>query len=297
MRKFQSKMHKIAVFGALISFKNRRYLFPHSPLELLVWPEIFCSQYWHSFSLKSMCILRRFVLHRSEFTAQRTRLGYSSPHNLIEFIYLLHFYCAISNMYKYHSMAPIYESSNASVHNISLAGERRVQGGKAILKKWVLSLDRKEETEVVVRTTAGIKFHILGAATENARLPVGVLVLGIKRAEVRDDLEWWLDWECVHAHGLVPIQWRQRVHRTTDSTRIFFTTQSDRVITIDWECVYAHGLVPIQWMQLNSFIGVKQHSLYEWMSLWCTWCQITQRASSETTRFYEWINGNEMTKS
>ena len=52
----------------------------------------------------------------------------------------------------------------------------------------MLSLDRKEETEVVVRMTAGSEFHILGAATENARLPVDVLVLGIKRAEVRDDL-------------------------------------------------------------------------------------------------------------
>ena len=51
-----------------------------------------------------------------------------------------------------------------------------------------MSLDRKEETEVVVRTTAGSEFHILGAATENARLSVDVLVLGLKRAEVRDDL-------------------------------------------------------------------------------------------------------------
>ena len=39
-----------------------------------------------------------------------------------------------------------------------------------------------------MRTTAGSEFRILGAATENARLPVDVLVLGIKRAEVRDDL-------------------------------------------------------------------------------------------------------------
>ena len=39
-----------------------------------------------------------------------------------------------------------------------------------------------------MRTAAGSEFHILGPATENARLPVDVLVLGIKRAEVRDDL-------------------------------------------------------------------------------------------------------------
>ena len=39
-----------------------------------------------------------------------------------------------------------------------------------------------------MRTTAGSEFHILGAATENARFPVDVLVLGMKRAEVRDDL-------------------------------------------------------------------------------------------------------------
>ena len=39
-----------------------------------------------------------------------------------------------------------------------------------------------------MRTTAGSEFYILRAATKNARLPVGVLVLGMKRAEVRDDL-------------------------------------------------------------------------------------------------------------
>ena len=39
-----------------------------------------------------------------------------------------------------------------------------------------------------MRTTAGSEFHILGAAAENARLQVDVLVLGIKRAKVRDDL-------------------------------------------------------------------------------------------------------------
>ena len=51
-----------------------------------------------------------------------------------------------------------------------------------------LSLDRKEDTEVIVRSAAGSAFHILEAAIENARLPVDVLVLGIKRTEVRDDL-------------------------------------------------------------------------------------------------------------
>ena len=39
-----------------------------------------------------------------------------------------------------------------------------------------------------MRTTADSEFHILGATTENARLPIDVLVLGIKRADVRDDL-------------------------------------------------------------------------------------------------------------
>ena len=39
-----------------------------------------------------------------------------------------------------------------------------------------------------MHTTAGSEFHILEAATENMCLPVDVLVLGMKRAEVRDDL-------------------------------------------------------------------------------------------------------------
>ena len=37
-----------------------------------------------------------------------------------------------------------------------------------------------------MRTAAGSEFHILGAATENARLPVDVLVLGMKRHIMRD---------------------------------------------------------------------------------------------------------------
>ena len=39
-----------------------------------------------------------------------------------------------------------------------------------------------------MRTTSGSGFHILEAATENARLPVDVLVPVMTRAEVRDDL-------------------------------------------------------------------------------------------------------------
>ena len=35
----------------------------HNILELLVWLEIFCSQYWHSLSLKSICMLLRDVAH------------------------------------------------------------------------------------------------------------------------------------------------------------------------------------------------------------------------------------------
>ena len=38
-----------------------------------------------------------------------------------------------------------------------------------------------------MRTTAGSEFHFLGAGTENVHLPINVLVLGIKRAEVQDD--------------------------------------------------------------------------------------------------------------
>ena len=39
-----------------------------------------------------------------------------------------------------------------------------------------------------MRTPAGSEFHNLGAATENALLPVDVLVLGMERAQDRDDL-------------------------------------------------------------------------------------------------------------
>ena len=66
---------------------------------------------------------------------------------------------------------------------ISVRQEREESREERQFRKVSFEFRSKRRTEVVVRAAAGSEFHILGAATENARLPVDVLVLGMKRAE------------------------------------------------------------------------------------------------------------------
>ena len=47
----------------------------------------------------------------------------------------------------------------------------RIQGGKANLKRWVLSFDRNVETDNELRVSGGREFQNLGAMTEKAFLP------------------------------------------------------------------------------------------------------------------------------
>ena len=54
-----------------------------------------------------------------------------------------------------------------------------------------MSLDRKEETEVVVRTEAGREFHILEAGTENAAYQSMIWLL--QRKEQRSGMMWLMN--------------------------------------------------------------------------------------------------------
>ena len=52
-----------------------------------------------------------------------------------------------------------------------MIGWERIQGGKANLKRWVLSFERNVETDNELRVSGGREFQSLGAMTEKALLP------------------------------------------------------------------------------------------------------------------------------
>ena len=52
-----------------------------------------------------------------------------------------------------------------------MIGWERIQGGKANLKRWVLSFERIVETDNDLRVSGGREFQSLGAMTEEALLP------------------------------------------------------------------------------------------------------------------------------
>ena len=49
-----------------------------------------------------------------------------------------------------------------------MIGWERIQGGKANLKRWVLSFERNVETDNELRVSGGREFQSLGAMTEKA---------------------------------------------------------------------------------------------------------------------------------
>ena len=63
----------------------------------------------------------------------------------------------------------------------------RIQGGKANLKRWVLSCERNVETDNELRVSGGREFQSLGAMTGNALLPRDVWTYGMDRTDESDD--------------------------------------------------------------------------------------------------------------
>ena len=68
-----------------------------------------------------------------------------------------------------------------------MIGWERIQGGKANLKRWVLSFERNVETDNELRVSGGREFQSLGA-TEKALLPRDVRTYGMDRTDESDDL-------------------------------------------------------------------------------------------------------------
>ena len=56
----------------------------------------------------------------------------------------------------------------------------RIQGGKANVKRWVLSFVRNVETDTELRVSGGREFQSLGAMIEKALLPRDVWIYGMK---------------------------------------------------------------------------------------------------------------------
>ena len=74
-----------------------------------------------------------------------------------------------------------------------MIGWERIQGGKANLKRWVLSFERNVETDNELQVSGGREFQSLGAVTEEALLPRDVRTYGMDRTDDSDDLvdrEW-----------------------------------------------------------------------------------------------------------
>ena len=69
-----------------------------------------------------------------------------------------------------------------------MIGWERIQGGKADLKRWVLSFERNVETDNELRVSGGWEFQSLGAMTEKALLPRDVRTYGMDRTDKSDDL-------------------------------------------------------------------------------------------------------------
>ena len=73
-----------------------------------------------------------------------------------------------------------------------MIGWERIQGGKANLKRWVLSFERNVETDNELRVSGGREFQSLGEMTEEALLPRDVRTW-MDRTDESDDLvdrEW-----------------------------------------------------------------------------------------------------------
>ena len=68
-----------------------------------------------------------------------------------------------------------------------MIGWERIQGGKANLRRWVLSFERNVETDInEIRVSGGREFQSLGATTEKALLPRDVQTYGIDRTDESD---------------------------------------------------------------------------------------------------------------
>ena len=80
------------------------------------------------------------------------------------------------------------QESNPGRQSDDMIRWERIQGGKANLKRWVLSFERNVETDNELRVSGGREFQSLGAMTEKALLPRDVRTYGMDRTDESDDL-------------------------------------------------------------------------------------------------------------
>ena len=69
-----------------------------------------------------------------------------------------------------------------------MIGWERIQGGKANLKRWVLSFERNVETDNELRVSGGREFQSPWSNDRKGLLPRDVRTYGMDRTDESDDL-------------------------------------------------------------------------------------------------------------
>ena len=99
----------------------------------------------------------------------------------------MNFYSPVSNT-RCHSIGHKMRIARIKIRVDSPGRWERAYGGNAILKRCVLSLERKTGREFEFRVSGGSEFQSRGPMTENALLPSDDLTYGMERTSESEDL-------------------------------------------------------------------------------------------------------------
>ena len=106
---------------------------------------------------------------------------------IIIIIIIMKFYSLVSNT-RCHSIGHKMRIARIKIRVDSQGRWERAYGGNAILKRCVLSLERKTGREFEFRVSGGSEFQSRGPMTENALLPSDDLTYGMERTSESEDL-------------------------------------------------------------------------------------------------------------
>ena len=106
---------------------------------------------------------------------------------IIIIIIIMNFYSPVSNT-RCHSIGHKMRKARIKIRVDSPGRWEKAYGGNAILKRCVLSLERKTGREFEFRVSGGSELQSCGPMTENALLPSDDLTFGIERTSESKDL-------------------------------------------------------------------------------------------------------------
>ena len=121
-----------------------------------------------------------------------------------------------------------------------MIGWEKIQGGKANLKRWVLSFERNVETDNELRVSGGREFQSLEAMTEKALFEMYIQVWRHIRGHTVERNPFFCDYRCAHrvawevgtnAHRrkVIPMQhvWLSESDRTVTSHMMIHTGEKE----------------------------------------------------------------------